>query len=1062
MAEKENPIDLGIYSPRTREMLEASGLTPEDVHAVEAMSSVFQRRINALFFEEERAPLALISAVKHDEKEFMKSTLHQLESGQNLGSDLATRMRIKPLVSFCGRDVRKWTILKKEWEGRWRRLDLVNFLVENVDLFADHEERFFKLVDFLKYFDHPTSAFSTYKEFAGCFKVMGSCGMLDLFLNTCLENKEDGTAPLRRDKYYGPWAFQLAKLSKLFVGDQDFFFELAGLDLSNLSGADYEKVYQTDKKKFREVIRVLNDLGEIRHSMDGHHLLQIAVSVGGEGKVDDFEEAVHLAKELEQKCFRMGFQYPSNYVRNEAFYGDLPKFKSFCELVLFLQWSGLPDEFARMSQATLEKSLCFIKTKQHYPEVLRTCLSMFLEFEDTLNDASMELIFQTTVDLFDDDFGKLNDTCKQLKKISGLYKNDPEKYKTVVETVKNLSPENFKSLCEVQSAYGTDIEKFKIAGTFVKLSSVVEEKTLAIFIQKFQQDGEAAAHDYLSACVEKSKGMISGSTPDALRKESEYMFSVKRVFPKGNYSDHEKNLSCGDQLGHLAQYHFDRTGYPVEMTGLLGYKLKEGAAEDEAKLAVYQERLGKLRSFVGSRGPDNKALQGAFAEKVDGIFTKNVHETFGDLEGLNVKEKMLALFLTEVIKRAQDPGYKPDPEIADLIVEYKYAFEEDLEAYIRRTADEAQRYKYTASQHFTLWRELSTVYGENVKHVLRNDLFAELSREGGNKTVIEARFASALPGAEELKLKANQTATLEQTFDNERIPLERKAAVVTGQCQRIFGTNIKFSGEDSKLLFERELQGVIEDWRQVGQTAKAYFFEITIPRLFALRQKYVFDVNAKLENLLSYDINQINQELAKFDEVLEVEAKQTAMGGPRHKEVEKSAKKRKIRSYFTKTRETANARMGAYLCIAGDKEMWANPNYFEMVMKDEESGKCVGLTMLLRIDAVDGKKYLWFGPNPFEGFLGQVSSEQCYRHQYEMAARFAHENGFDGVVVPSKEGQILGACTNRGGDFPELIKSSRLRDEAGQVKVVQFGKEHKLGGSYGYTEGALIWEKKAA
>lgn len=114
-------------------------------------------------------------------------------------------------------------------------------------------------------------------------------------------------------------------------------------------------------------------------------------------------------------------------------------------------------------------------------------------------------------------------------------------------------------------------------------------------------------------------------------------------------------------------------------------------------------------------------------------------------------------------------------------------------------------------------------------------------------------------------------------------------------------------------------------------------------------------------------------------------------------------------------------------------KMWSNPNYFEAVDKDEETGKCVGLTMYLRIDAGGGKKYLWIGPNPFESFLTQVSAEKTFEHQYKVAVEFAEKNGFDGVVVPPEDGQILGACTNRGGNFPDLIKAKRLRDKKGNL-----------------------------
>ena len=137
-------------------------------------------------------------------------------------------------------------------------------------------------------------------------------------------------------------------------------------------------------------------------------------------------------------------------------------------------------------------------------------------------------------------------------------------------------------------------------------------------------------------------------------------------------------------------------------------------------------------------------------------------------------------------------------------------------------------------------------------------------------------------------------------------------------------------------------------------------------------------------------------------------------------------------------------------------------NYFELVLVDEDTNKCVGVVMLMEIKAENGKKYLWFGPNPFESFLDVVSSRACYEYLYEKACEFAENNDFEGIVVPSKDEQILGQCTNRGGDFPGFIKTSRLRDSKNNLVVIEFGKKHTLGRGYGYEDGALIWKKSKA
>ena len=89
--------------------------------------------------------------------------------------------------------------------------------------------------------------------------------------------------------------------------------------------------------------------------------------------------------------------------------------------------------------------------------------------------------------------------------------------------------------------------------------------------------------------------------------------------------------------------------------------------------------------------------------------------------------------------------------------------------------------------------------------------------------------------------------------------------------------------------------------------------------------------------------------------------------------------------------------------------------------------------------------------------------QKCYKYIYDTITKFAEENDYDGVVIPSKGASIVGECTNRGGDFSSLIKDSRLRDKKDRLRIVEFGDEHELGKHkekpYTYSDGALIWEK---
>lgn len=661
--------------------------------------------------------------------------------------------------------------------------------------------------------------------------------------------------------------------------------------------------------------------------------------------------------------------------------------------------------------------------------------------------------------------GKKVEGIDALLKGEKVYGKNMEQFTFIAGLIKSGDADICEHLPQAREVYGDDVGKLQATVEYFRVSTQYDKSTLEEFIRIHGQDGLEKAQEYLRNLKNEAKGLIGRDVPVKQRKDPGYRYMVASVFPPGNYSNYENNLACGDQLGHVEGYTFDREGYPTEMSGLKGYKLVEGQQENFDLLNDYQRRLGRMRDFVASRGPDNTALQQAFEKKLDDMVASKAEPRLQEIKGLNLQEKMLALFITEVARKSKQKNYKPDTEILDLIIEYKYAFCENLEGYIQRTADETKRLKDTVSQNFNLWRELSTIYGENLKHVLRHDIFEHLAKEGEHKDEMEAVFGTLIEQeGEGMQLAKKSKERLEAVFDNTKMPEERRFSALVKPVKDLFAGNIRFKNDQQKKQCETEISETLNPCK--GNMNKEFFFTEVVPKLFAIKRKYLFDLNAQLEELFGSDINKINEEVAKYEEVVETEKKETRIGGEKHKEVEKKSKKRKIRGFFTKTQETSNARMGAYLCISGDQGMWKNKNYFELVMKEEETGKCVGLAMLLKIEAKDGKKYLWFGPNPFEGFLGQVSSEQCYRYLYDTVAKFAEENGFDGVVVPSEDNQILGACTNRGGDFPDLIKASRLKDSKGGLRIVEFGAKHELGkhggNPYGYEKGALIWDRETA
>lgn len=744
----------------------------------------------------------------------------------------------------------------------------------------------------------------------------------------------------------------------------------------------------------------------------------------------------------------------------EAFNGNIEIFKEYMEMGKMKGGAALCEKLANTKEAyegNLEILRAFRETIEVHGEAAANCLLV----GHTIYQQDFACFLEVKMEVEEVKKEAGDEACRVLGETIKYYTNPPlPLFKFFAMILKEDGVTMCDNLRNTREVCRTDIEKLQITRQFFAADFDYHPVVLQKYIEVFQAEGEVRAGEYLADLREKAKQLIGPEIPESVRSMPEYPFLIMQVFPSGNYSNYKKNARCGDRLEHVQKYRFPRDGYPVKLSGLMGYKIKDDSVEDREVLKAYSQRLDLMREFIASRGPNNKELKKAFNEKVDRLFKKHCHAAFSGIEALATKEKMILLFLSEIIRRTSDPKrFQPNSEILDLVVEYKYAYEENLEAYIQHSADAIRTQRDETSQHYMLLNELSTIYGENLKHVLQHNIFGELETSE-RWPQIQTAYASLFKiEVESNDLTEKQWQRIRNSFKNPRIPTETRFDVLQKQIQSIFGSNIEFDRDEVRAEFYDRLSKLLTPLKENFLLEK---FRSLVPALFALRQEYRFRINAKLEELFSYDINAISREIAKYEPVIDVEAKERRMGGPRDKLAKKSLKERNIRGYITKTKETANARMGAYLCIAGDESMWDNENYFELVLKDEDTGKCVGTVMLLDIRAADGKRYLWFGPNPFESFLDQVSSEQCYDYLYRTVATFAQENDFDGMVIPSEEGRILGECTNRGGNFPDLIKRSRLRDVKDKVKTVDFGKSHTLGhydeSPYSYSSGALIWQ----
>tara|TARA_Y100001970_G_scaffold294212_1_gene448594 strand:- start:4849 stop:9252 length:4404 start_codon:yes stop_codon:yes gene_type:complete len=597
------------------------------------------------------------------------------------------------------------------------------------------------------------------------------------------------------------------------------------------------------------------------------------------------------------------------------------------------------------------------------------------------------------------------------------------------------------------------VENLKYYFEYSKLDGPIDKHIINSFIDVYKSQSKEEAFQIIEKIKIESRNLIdlnlSQDQLEEYRSLPYYISMCKMVYPPGNYSTHEKNATLGDQTSHLDHFTFDRNGYETTLSGLLGYEVKEGMILNPEVIDAYSKRIYKIKDFVNSRDANQESLVSDFNNLVDQIFLANPDNPYIDLD-LELNEKILSMILHESLKPAKDR----DQNILDLLVIYKYVFQENLADYILESNTSVNKIDDEKSKEYLTLKELSVIYGENMKHIFQNEIFQK-SLESPNMPAVQEIFenqAGEKLGVEDFK--ESQLKKLKASFENTKIPADRKPQMIRGTLNRLVSSNaVDLKDKLEKERFDKEFNVIFEKFS--GEFTFEKFQELK-SEFLQLRFKFKNNLESLVEQTIGYDINQILQEVNKYQEKLATGKKQRSMNDSNGEVYKKSSKERLIKGYFAKTQETTNARMGAYLCIAGDARMWENPNYFEFVLMDPEKGRCVGVVMLQKIELKNGKKYLFFGPNPFESFLESVSDSACLDFMYERVSQFALDNDFDGVVIPEKEGAVLGACTNRGGEFPNLINQKRIKDRA----IIKYGENIHLGGAYSYDSGALIWENE--
>ena len=484
----------------------------------------------------------------------------------------------------------------------------------------------------------------------------------------------------------------------------------------------------------------------------------------------------------------------------------------------------------------------------------------------------------------------------------------------------------------------------------------------------------------------------------------EYKMLCKQVYPPGNYDTFEHLDKYKDHTNDLDKYKFNREGMDIYIDGMSGYKLRDGTVPNPEILKEYSVRLEKINDI--SRP---KTLT-EFLEK----------NTTTDAE--TVEGKLLSYL--------EQNNYSKDA--FDVVIAYQLG--EDYAQLIQRSQDQVVQFEDVETKEYIQLAELADIYGDNlketIKHIVKKireskdaSLFEKTSVLSGKQLVAGERLA------EDLKILPEQARN--------NVVIQKK---VETTFKNIFqGDPIMLqNSKEFSLLFSTEdfNSNIAELWR------------IRLENVFSSQVGNMIDVSA-LQTMQNKAFQEIQSEAQKYQELVEVE---TSKEGPGERKLKKL---RHLKTYFSKNKENAHARMVAHVCIATNYQMLENPNYFELVIFDPERKRNMGTTMLLTMEEPDNKKYLLYNPNPSVGLVSEVSAKRLYKMMTDQVIEFAKENNFDGILVNPNHG----ASTNRGGLFLQALQQSTVKENDSDKKI-NLSKEHTLGGGYKYKNDlSIIWEK---
>ena len=613
------------------------------------------------------------------------------------------------------------------------------------------------------------------------------------------------------------------------------------------------------------------------------------------------------------------------------------------------------------------------------------------------------------------------------------------------------------------------------------------------FTQKFRALSPMIAEGYLKAearnleeayiaeLQQLSSQMISSEPlPEEDRQNPFYKDLLKAVYANnaGTYGGLEQTKACTDRTADLAQFTYD-SKYEIDLLESANIKVKEGEVINESAIESLKQPISTLEEEMKSKNFDLEKVQAELEEKVDALLENKL--AGGGLENLDLKqlktldEKMFILLADSVYTDKT----VPNQELKDLILRYEFAFFEDVRDYIQGITD---RVSQASNQEYALMCELHSFFADRIKEVNRR-----LVKAGWENQALKDKMQEYFAKIVQEKAQA-QLNDQSNRFRLDRLGMSDSfIAQISRTIEKRMGK--QYPPETIKkliLYYENLTQGLSVDSTSEKNTTRAFYGQLQAQRNktmeaietltgeslnlqdFRLADTNLEDLAISLANIDTgeYDEEQF-QALTALRFINLFADEQNLLESELAKFESESGKQRQvINGFFSKTKESANARMVGGVCVSRDNpladrspeeqnlNMWDTENYFQLVLQDPETNRCLGLVLLHHFEE-KGEKVLSASLNPSSTFLYSTDEESLFNGLMKVLETFAKNNNFDKVLL-SKNRAIR---TNRtGGKFEkamnEKVHQTNKKFSFEEEKIFSYSPGYKL------KDMDVVWEKQ--